>query len=63
MTLRCGWHPPDAGELALLSFDKTKSSEKTTHIWGDEIFTWDAKYGKLVKNLKIPDFKEVNPFA
>ena len=50
--------------------DQRNSSENNTPGGGDNIFTRDAKYVKplntfsnLVKNLKIPEFKQVNPFA
>ena len=52
------------------NFDWTKSSEKITLEEDDNIFTQDAENAETlntfffnpVKNLKIPEFEEVNPF-
>ena len=52
-------------------FDQTKSSEKITPAKGDNIFKRDAKctklfnasYLNLAKNMKVPEFNNVNSFA
>ena len=57
--------------LLRLCFLIRKSSETTTPVKGDNIFTEDAKkvvnlntfLSNLVNNLKIPDNEEVSPFA
>ena len=48
--------------------NQTKAQEKITLAQADKVFTHDAKNAGIlsifpVKNLQIPEFEEVNPFA
>ena len=51
--------------------NQTKAQEKITLAQADKVFTHDAKnagilsifFSNPVKNLQIPEFEEVNPFA
>lgn len=52
-------------------FNKSKPSEKITPVEGDKIFKQGARNAEIlntfftnpVKNLNIPEFEEVDPFA
>ena len=57
--------------IKTLFSDQTWSSEKITLVAGDKVLTQDAKNAEVwitfssnpIKNMKIPKFEEVNPFA